>query len=202
MSPVGLVNIFHSLRFETSLFVASYNLQGGIRPRLHTGNNWLSQLGRVMQPRSGPIENTTSNSNFNAEIMNVPQELKVVACWEVLTSSKWVLVSFRLGTSFEIFLCQVWFARSLWLDVVSLSVFKKSFPVLGSTLLGILLRLAVVCASRLSGEVAVLHQSYQEISSLFMWKSTEVSSYVWLSAVVTGRQQVIYVMGSLGQSNV
>jgi hypothetical protein len=39
-SPVGLVTIFYCLRFETSLFVTSYNSQvygGGIQPRLHTG---------------------------------------------------------------------------------------------------------------------------------------------------------------------
>jgi hypothetical protein len=41
-SPVGLVAIFYCLRVETSLFVASYDSQGhggGIRPRLHTGDN-------------------------------------------------------------------------------------------------------------------------------------------------------------------
>jgi hypothetical protein len=35
---LGLVTIFYCLRFETSLFVASYDSQGhggGIRPRLH-----------------------------------------------------------------------------------------------------------------------------------------------------------------------
>jgi hypothetical protein len=39
-SPVGLATIFYCPRFETSLFVASYDSQGyggGIRPRLHTG---------------------------------------------------------------------------------------------------------------------------------------------------------------------
>jgi hypothetical protein len=39
-SPFGLVTIFYYLRFETSLYVASYDSQGhggGIRPRLHTG---------------------------------------------------------------------------------------------------------------------------------------------------------------------
>jgi hypothetical protein len=39
-SPVGLMAIFYCLRFETSLFVASYDLQGhsgSIWPRLHTG---------------------------------------------------------------------------------------------------------------------------------------------------------------------
>jgi hypothetical protein len=38
-SPLGLATIFYCLRFETSLFVASYDSQGhggGIRPRLHT----------------------------------------------------------------------------------------------------------------------------------------------------------------------
>jgi hypothetical protein len=37
-SPLGLVTIFYCLRFETSLFVASYDSQGyggGIRNRLH-----------------------------------------------------------------------------------------------------------------------------------------------------------------------
>jgi hypothetical protein len=39
-APMGLVTIIYCLRFETSLFVASYDSQsygGGIRPRLHTG---------------------------------------------------------------------------------------------------------------------------------------------------------------------
>jgi hypothetical protein len=40
-SPVGLAIIFYCLRFETSLFVTSYDSQGyggGIRPCLHTGD--------------------------------------------------------------------------------------------------------------------------------------------------------------------
>jgi hypothetical protein len=39
-SSVGLATIFYCLRFETSLFVASYDSQGyggGIQPRLHAG---------------------------------------------------------------------------------------------------------------------------------------------------------------------
>jgi hypothetical protein len=39
-SPLGLATIFYCLRFETSLFVASYDSQdhdGGIRSRFHTG---------------------------------------------------------------------------------------------------------------------------------------------------------------------
>jgi hypothetical protein len=51
LSPLGLATIF-CLRFETSLFVASYDSQGhggGIRPRLHTGGcfeQWFS--GRML----------------------------------------------------------------------------------------------------------------------------------------------------------
>jgi hypothetical protein len=40
LSPLGLATIFYCLRFETSLFVVSYDSQGhggGIRSRLHTG---------------------------------------------------------------------------------------------------------------------------------------------------------------------
>jgi hypothetical protein len=39
-NPLGLATVFYCFRFETSLFVASYDSQGhggGIRPRLHTG---------------------------------------------------------------------------------------------------------------------------------------------------------------------
>jgi hypothetical protein len=42
-SPVELATIFYCLRFEISLFVASYDSQGyggDIWPRLHTGLNW------------------------------------------------------------------------------------------------------------------------------------------------------------------
>jgi hypothetical protein len=43
-SPLGLATVFYCLRFETSIFVASYNSEGhggGIRPRLHTGVSWF-----------------------------------------------------------------------------------------------------------------------------------------------------------------
>jgi hypothetical protein len=44
---MGLVTIIYCLRFETSLFVASYNLQGysaGIRHRLHMGAGLVSGI--------------------------------------------------------------------------------------------------------------------------------------------------------------
>jgi hypothetical protein len=47
-SPLGLATIFYCLRFDTSIFIASYDSQGhggGIQPRLHTGRTssycWL-----------------------------------------------------------------------------------------------------------------------------------------------------------------
>jgi hypothetical protein len=46
LASLGLVTIFYRLRSETSLFVASYDLQvhgGGIRARLHTGSHPTSQ---------------------------------------------------------------------------------------------------------------------------------------------------------------
>jgi hypothetical protein len=55
-SPLGLVTIFHYLRFETSLFVASYYSQGyggGIRARLHTGSLVLSAAHYMASARTG-----------------------------------------------------------------------------------------------------------------------------------------------------
>jgi hypothetical protein len=52
-SPLGLATVFYCLRFETSLFVASYDSQGhggGIRPRHHTG----ATNAFFLTPRHGP----------------------------------------------------------------------------------------------------------------------------------------------------
>jgi hypothetical protein len=51
-SPLGLVTIFYCLRFETSLFVASYDSQGhggGVRTRLHR----MIALYRLRTDRTG-----------------------------------------------------------------------------------------------------------------------------------------------------
>jgi hypothetical protein len=59
-SPLGLATVFYCLRFETSLFVASYDSQGhceGIRPRLHTGVSPASQL--FCEPRYIAAARTT-----------------------------------------------------------------------------------------------------------------------------------------------
>jgi hypothetical protein len=56
-SPLGLETIFCCLRFETSLFVASYDSQGhggGIRSRLHTGWTHSSLTVLLITSRHGP----------------------------------------------------------------------------------------------------------------------------------------------------
>jgi hypothetical protein len=64
-SPLGLATVFYCLRFETSLFVASYDSQGhvgGIRPRLHTGVsplNWFCPL--LISSQHGPHRKHSSS---------------------------------------------------------------------------------------------------------------------------------------------
>jgi hypothetical protein len=62
-SPLGLATVFYCLRFETSLFVASYDSQGhggGIWPRLHSSCSSLYSLG------TDRTENTSPNSSIVA----------------------------------------------------------------------------------------------------------------------------------------
>jgi hypothetical protein len=66
-SPVGLVTIFYGHRFETSLFVASYDSQGysgGIRPRLHMGDTQPAKIPRYTasgrtQQKTPPLTSLT-----------------------------------------------------------------------------------------------------------------------------------------------
>jgi hypothetical protein len=63
-SPLGLATVFYCLRFETSLFVASYDSQGhggGIRPRLHTGYC----LGRSSFLQDNPSARTTEKTHLH-----------------------------------------------------------------------------------------------------------------------------------------
>jgi hypothetical protein len=76
-SPVGLMTVLSCLRFETSLFIASYYLQGyggGIRPRLHT-EVWLNQL-RVHLYNFGEnrIQITTPNGSSTIQYLSVATE--------------------------------------------------------------------------------------------------------------------------------
>jgi hypothetical protein len=66
-TPMGLVTTIYCLRFETSLFVASYDSQGyggGIRPRLHTGVSLLRTVGlRYISLGTDRTENAASNNS-------------------------------------------------------------------------------------------------------------------------------------------
>jgi hypothetical protein len=61
---MGLVTIIYCLRFETSLFVASYDSQGygvGIRPRLHTGCLTAASIFSLYNVGTDRVGNTVSN---------------------------------------------------------------------------------------------------------------------------------------------
>jgi hypothetical protein len=77
-SPVGLVTIFYYLRFETSLFVASYDSQGyggGIRPRLHMGVLLDCRMNCLLQLDADRKQNTPLNGS------------SVVLCVSVVTGT-------------------------------------------------------------------------------------------------------------------
>jgi hypothetical protein len=61
-STLALVTIFYCLRFETSLFVASYDSKGhggGIRPRLHTDKPLNRTNSVAYKPRNGNASQKT-----------------------------------------------------------------------------------------------------------------------------------------------
>jgi hypothetical protein len=65
--PLGIATIFYCLRFETSLFVASYGSQGhggGTRPRLHTGTLLTESSVRCVLRWSDGLEDTFSKVLF------------------------------------------------------------------------------------------------------------------------------------------
>jgi hypothetical protein len=70
-SPLGLETLFYYLRFETSIFVASYYTQGhggGIRPRLHAG--------------SGP-DHTENTEIYCCVAQSAQKRSHVVTIWSV-----------------------------------------------------------------------------------------------------------------------
>jgi hypothetical protein len=95
-SPVALATIFYCLRFETSLFVASYDSQGyggGMRPRLHTCPPSIT-LGRANR-----IEITPSNSSSVILCLSVAVESYVnfVAMLWFLQAFLWLRIGILAG---------------------------------------------------------------------------------------------------------
>jgi hypothetical protein len=85
-SPLGLVTIFYCLRFETSLFVTSYDSQGhdgGIWPRLQTGTLWLQLV-------------SLYNLGMSCTENNIPKNTSVVACLFVAVKTCLFSCLFRL----------------------------------------------------------------------------------------------------------
>jgi hypothetical protein len=83
--------IFYCLRFETSLFVASYDSQGyggGIRPRLHTGLTAARLSSSLYKLGADPTVNTASNNpivvmggSLTMDWISFPRERD---CWRSL----------------------------------------------------------------------------------------------------------------------
>jgi hypothetical protein len=95
-SPVGLVTTFYCLRFETSLFVASYDSQGhdgGIRPRLHTGNCKWNTL-TLISSRHGPRTENTALPLLRACLLEFPRDR-----YPASLLARWMLPSNGLGAN-------------------------------------------------------------------------------------------------------
>jgi hypothetical protein len=99
-SPMGLTTIFYCLRFETSLFVASYDSQGyigGTRPCLHTGIK--SQLQYIFQVK-------VKSSHIVTDCQSVSQSVwgsgpDIYYCLTVTVLSLWgTLSDERAGLSY------------------------------------------------------------------------------------------------------
>jgi hypothetical protein len=76
-SPLGLATVFCCLRFETSLFVASYDSQGhggGIRPRLHMGASLSLCSTRDCRNLPSQIELRGLNSRHRVEGYSLQRE--------------------------------------------------------------------------------------------------------------------------------
>jgi hypothetical protein len=87
--PAGLATIFYTLRFETSLFVASYNSQGyggGIWPRLHTGNLIFQSQSYFTTGGLPPISSSWRQATWDSRPEFFTQ-LNTCGCSPYITSS-------------------------------------------------------------------------------------------------------------------
>jgi hypothetical protein len=98
---VGLATVFYSLRFETSLFIASYDSQGyggGIRPRLHTGLRINLSLSLMLRPTvSRPVCLGIKHPSGAYDQILITVRHAGVLMWGVLSDEKTGL-SFAIAT--------------------------------------------------------------------------------------------------------
>jgi hypothetical protein len=108
-SPLGLVTIFYCLKFETSLFIASYDSQGhggGIRTRLRELE--LALYRRCTDRRT---QNTVSSTVADASVG--------VATWSILNQSIGATWCLATGNTLPIVACS-YFGRGLEMNVILL----------------------------------------------------------------------------------
>jgi hypothetical protein len=99
-SPLGLATIFNYLRFETSLFVASYYSQGhggSIRLRLYTGDSLLAVEIHVLTDLCGPkIWHLVARLMFQSKRFGYPRDAQQLTCASMccvlpcLKGTRWV----------------------------------------------------------------------------------------------------------------
>jgi hypothetical protein len=95
-SPLGLATIFYCLRFETSLYVASYNSQGygvGIRTRLHPGFCLMNELSFITLGES--------NRDHHHEYLHVILPMSRECVFGEPLTSKWTSPSVRCYSGFQ-----------------------------------------------------------------------------------------------------
>jgi hypothetical protein len=88
-APVGLATIFYCLKFETSLFVASYDSQGyggGIRHRIHTGFWTIAPVVLLITFEHGPHKTPfiVVLQSFPREQICLPRRYSVTAAYSCL----------------------------------------------------------------------------------------------------------------------
>jgi hypothetical protein len=87
---LGLETMFYCLRFETSLFVASYVSQGhgwGIRLRLDTGLQTASYRLSLYRHHANNIENTSHSCNVFYALPSNELFTKILSLWELVYRS-------------------------------------------------------------------------------------------------------------------